>query len=138
MRETIATCAIRPMVVQTELHPRFPQTELVEYVRSECPGSAVMAHCPLAHGSPALLADSTLRALADARGDGCTPAMLCLRWSLDRGFIPIPKASSAKRIGENLRALRIAPLSAAERQAIDAIEAFGADARVSFDPALIA
>ena len=95
-----------------------------------------MAHCPLAHGDPALLRAPTLERLAAARGEGCTPAQLCLRWALDRGLVPIPKASSRARLVENLGAALLAPLSDAERAAIDALEA--SDGRVSFDPALIA
>ena len=64
--------------------------------------------------------------------------MLCIRWSLDRGFIPIPKASSEVRLTENIRASReMSPLTSEERLAIDGLEAFGPDARVSFDPGLI-
>ena len=70
-----------------------------------------------------------------ARGPGCTPAMLCLRWAIDSGFVPIPKASSPARLAENLRAAAMAPLSAEERGAIDALDA---NDRVSFDPRLIA
>ena len=138
LKETLQTCSVRPSVLQTELHPRLPQVELVEYARETCGIETIMAHCPLAHGAPALLNDPNLKRLADARGDGCTPAQLCLRWSIDKGFLPIPKASSEARLRENLRAASMPPLSADERRAIDALESFGSDARVSFDPGLIA
>ena len=121
--------------LQTELHPRLPQSELLETARA-AGVLRVMAHCPLAHGDPALLRAPTLTRLATARGEGCTPAQLCLRWALDRGLVPIPKASSRARLVENLGAASLAPLSDAERAAIDALEA--SDGRVSFDPALIA
>ena len=45
--------------------------------------------------------------------------MLCLRWSLDQGFVPVPKASSPARLAENLRALAMPPLSAAERASLE-------------------
>jgi 2,5-diketo-D-gluconate reductase A len=134
LRETLAGCRITPHMLQTELHPRLQQRELVEMARAANVGT-IMAHCPLAHGSRALLTDGTLARLAAARGDGCTPAQLALRWSIDAGFVPIPKASTRARLEENLRAASIAPLSPAERQAIDALDA---DDRVSFDPRLIA
>jgi 2,5-diketo-D-gluconate reductase A len=137
LRETLASCKSVPSVLQTELHPRLPQSELIEYARASGV-STIMAHCPLAHGSPALLGSEVLSRLAKARGPGCTPAMLCLRWSLDRGYIPIPKASSDARLAENIGAWRsMPPLTAEERAAIDGLEAFGQDARVSFDPGLI-
>ena len=135
LRETLASCVTPPQVLQTELHPRLPQVELVDFAR-ESGVETIMAHCPLAHGSPALLRSPTLVRLAEARGDGTTPAMLCLRWSLDRGLLPVPKASSAARLAENWRALRMPPLSASERAAVDSLEA--EDGRVSFDPKLIA
>ena len=73
--------------------------------------------------------------LRDARADGTTPAMVALRWSLDRGLSPIPKAASPKRLAENWRALAMAPLSAAEAAAVDALDCGD---RVAFDPKLIA
>jgi len=134
LRETLKSCTIVPQVLQTELHPRFQQRELIEVARS-AGIQTIMAHCPLAHGSPALLQDPTLRKLSEARGDGTTPAMLCLRWSLDNGFVPIPKASSRARLDENLRVLKMMPLSAEERAAIDALDVGD---RVSFNTDLIA
>ena len=41
-------------MLQTELHPRLQQRELVEMARAANVGT-IMAHCPLAHGSRALL-----------------------------------------------------------------------------------
>ena len=112
-----------------------------------------MAYCPLAHGSAALLADPTLQRLARARsqeatriggteggarsgGGGCTPAQLALRWSIDSGFVPIPKARSPQRLAENWEAaVAMAPLSAEERASLDALDA---DDRYSFNPWFIA
>jgi len=50
--------------------------------------------------------------------------------------VPIPKASSRTRLLENLAALSLPSLSAAERAALDGLDAD--DGRVSFDPNLIA
>ena len=99
LRETLASCHTPPHILQTELHPRLQQRELIDYAR-EAGVATIMAHCPLAHGSPALLRDTTLATLAAQRGNGCTPAMLCIRWSIDSGFLPIPKASSRARLEE--------------------------------------
>ena len=124
-------------MLQTEIHPRLPQVELVELARKSGVAS-VMAHCPLAHGDDALLRAPVLARLAAARGGGCTPAQLALRWSLDRGLVPVPKASSAARLRENLAAAALTPLSVEERFAIDALEVVESSGRVSFDPGLIA
>lgn len=132
LKEVLSSCTTVPHVLQTELHPRFQQRELITYARAAGIGT-IMAHCPLAHGSAALLEDGTLRSLASARG--CTPAQLCLRWSIDNGFVPVPKAQRLPRLRENLAAAAMAPLSSTERAAIDALDC---DDRVSFDPSLIA
>ena len=135
LKETLASCSVPPMILQTELHPRLPQKELIAYARTNGIAS-IMAHCPLAHGSPLLLKDPRLQALAAKRG--CSTAQLCLRWAMDQGFLPIPKASNSARLRENLAATSMAPLTPEELRAIDALEAAGPDARVSFDPSLIA
>lgn len=109
--------------------PAAERPRLVEHSRAK-----VMAYCPLAHGEGSLLRSPELARLAGVRG--CTPAQLALRWSLDRGHVPIPKASSRTRLLENLAALSLPSLSAAERAALDGLDAD--DGRVSFDPNLIA
>jgi diketogulonate reductase-like aldo/keto reductase len=92
----------------------------------------VMAYCPLAHGSSQLLRDPTLAMIASARGK--TPAQVALRWSVQRGLVPIPKASSATRLRENLGALEF-ELSAADMASLNGLEA---NDRYSFDPRNIA
>ena len=34
---------------------------------------------------------------------GCTPAQLMVRWSLQMGYVPLPKSVRAERIAENAR-----------------------------------
>ena len=91
-----------------------------------------MAYCPLAHGSPSLLQNPTLTQLAEAHKT--TAASVALRWSVQRGFVPLPKASSAKRLASNLAAAQLS-LSDSEMLLIDGLEA---DDRCSFDPRNIA
>ena len=83
-RQTVATCRVVPQVLQTEVHPRLQQQELREDVADA--GCAVMAFCPLARGSSALLGDSTISRIAAARGR--SPAQVALRWSVQRGMVP--------------------------------------------------
>ena len=133
LRETLASCRVPPQLMQTEVHPLLPQIEL----REDCAaaGIRVMAHCPLAHGAPALLRHPTLRALGEARG--ATPAQVALRWAVQRGVLPVPHASSAARQRENLLAA-LEPtfeLTPAELARVDALET---GERVAFDPGLIA
>ena len=91
-----------------------------------------MAYCPLAHGSQSLLRDPTLNLVASARGK--TPAQVALRWSMQRGLVPIPKATSAARLRENLGALDF-ELSASDMASLNGLEA---NDRYSFDPRNIA
>ena len=51
----------------------------------------------------ALLEDATIAKVAAALGK--TPAQVMLRWALQRGVVPIPKASSEARLRENMGAL---------------------------------
>lgn len=91
-----------------------------------------MGHCPLAHGAAALLEDPVLRRVSEARGR--SPAQVALRWAVQRGVLPVPHASTGRRIGENLQVLDF-ELTAAELVQVDALER---GERVSFDPKLIA
>lgn len=130
LRETMASCRLPPAVLQTEVHPRYQQEEL----RGDClaAGIQVMAHCPLGHGSPALLRNPTLARIAAECGR--TPAQVALRWSVQKGLVPLPHGSTAERLRENLGALgfELRPAAIAE---IDVLEAGD---RAAFNPALIA
>ena len=100
-----------PEVNQIELHPWLPQDETVAYCRAH--GIAVMGYCPLARGNrfatardaatgdvqPNPHADATLAAVA-AEADA-TEAQVALRWSLQKGYITIPKSTNAERLREN-------------------------------------
>jgi len=130
LRETLKSCRVRPALLQTEVHPRLQQRELVEMCGDE--GIQVMAYCPLAHGSANLLTDPTMMRIA--RGCGRSTAQVALRWSVQRGMIPVPKASSPARLRDNLQALEF-ELSDDAMLAIDGLEAGD---RVAFDPSLIA
>jgi len=86
---------IVPAVNQTELHPRFPQTELRE-VHARL-GIATEAWAPLGQG--ALLTDPMVTAVAEARGR--TTARALIRWRIQLGNIVIPKAVNPVRIASN-------------------------------------
>jgi diketogulonate reductase-like aldo/keto reductase len=130
LRETLASCRVPPAVLQTEVHPRYQQEELRGDCRSA--GIKVMAHCPLAHGSPALLRDPTLAQIAAECGK--TPAQVVLRWSVQKELVPLPHASTAARLRENYGALGF-ELSSVAMAEIDGMEAGD---RAAFNPALIA
>jgi alcohol dehydrogenase (NADP+) len=119
---------IRPAVNEMELHPHFQQPELFEFVRAE--GIAPVAYCPV--GSPGRperdrtpedtvdIEDPAIVAIA--RRLGMHPAAVCVKWSVQRGATPIPFSTRRDHYLSNLRAAVGEPLSAADMQAIAAID----------------
>jgi diketogulonate reductase-like aldo/keto reductase len=60
-------------------------------------GIVMQAYCPVVRGSR--FEESSVKNLADKYNK--TPAQILIRWSLDRGFIPLPKSVTQSRIIEN-------------------------------------
>ena len=88
---------ISPSVNQIELHPFFPQPEQREWNKAH--GVATQSWSPLGRASE-LLQNPTLDAIAKRLGKSITQVIL--RWHVQLGAIPIPKASSEARQRENL------------------------------------
>ncbi|HLJ65259.1 MAG TPA: aldo/keto reductase [Stellaceae bacterium] len=91
----LADAKIPPAVNQIELHPWCQQRETVAFCQKH--KIAITAYSPLTKGMR--LDDRQL--LACAREVGRTPAQILLRWSLQKGFITIPKSARRARIIEN-------------------------------------
>jgi diketogulonate reductase-like aldo/keto reductase len=83
-----------PMVDQLELHPQYVQREAVNYCKDH--RMIVEAWSPLIKGQ---LDHPLLRELAEKYDR--TPAQLVLRWSIQHGFLPLPKTASRERMLEN-------------------------------------
>jgi alcohol dehydrogenase (NADP+) len=97
---------IIPSVNQVELHPKWPQEELLTKCREMC--IHCTAYAPIGsmetaekfkHSGPTLLEDPNVLAIAEQIGR--TPAQVCLRWGLQRGTSVIPKSSKEKHLKEN-------------------------------------
>ncbi|KAK1713759.1 putative aldo-keto reductase [Colletotrichum acutatum] len=86
---------VLPCVNQIELHPWCQQRELVAYCQQN--GIVVQAYSPLARGQR--WTDPVLKEVVE-RGT-VTPAKVLIRWSLQRGFVPLPKSAGVERIREN-------------------------------------
>ncbi|KEY71874.1 hypothetical protein S7711_06015 [Stachybotrys chartarum IBT 7711] len=84
-----------PHVNQIELHPWCQQRNLDSYCKDN--KILVQAYCPLVAGSK--FQDPTLCALAARRGK--TPAQILIRYSLQKGWVPLPKSEKPNRIREN-------------------------------------
>ena len=117
---------IRPACNEMELHPHFQQPALFAFCMQH--GVQPIAYCPL--GSPGRperdrtpedtvdLEDPVLVAIANEAG--ITPAQAALRWSIQRGSIPIP--FSVNHFMDNLQAAVVPPLSEDAMQRIARID----------------
>ena len=92
----LKTAKVKPVVNQIRLCPGDPQTELVEYCRNL--GMTLEAYSPLGTGK--IFQVSEMQALA-AKYERSI-AQICIRWSLQMGFLPLPKSVTPERIEENL------------------------------------
>lgn len=97
LRQLESFGSIVPVVNQIELHPfnYRRQKEILEYCQKR--GIAVIAYSPLAQ----LVWSNNDTLQRFARFYHKSPSQILLRWSIQHGAIPIPKASSKTHIQEN-------------------------------------
>ena len=119
---------IPPAANEMELHPHFQQPELFAYVKSR--GIEPVGYCPV--GSPARperdrtpddtvdIEDPVLVEIA--RRHGVHPAVVCVKWAVQRGQTPIPLSTTRSHYVANLEATVRDPLSEAEMRAIAGID----------------
>ena len=117
---------VKPAACESELHPCFQQQELFDYLKAR--DILPIGYMPL--GSPRRperdilpedLADMQMPELVQiARDHGCHPAIVCLKWALQRGQLPIP--FSIHNYEANLRAAVTEPLTGAEMATIATLE----------------
>lgn len=86
-----------PAVNQVELHPYFPQIELVEQLHQM--GIQPESWSPLGKAARPH-AESVVGKIAATHA--VTPAQVVLRWQIQRGSIPIPKSADPVRQAQNL------------------------------------
>lgn len=92
----LETAQVVPMVNQIKLAPGLEEKELVAYCREK--GMLLEAYTPLGRGT--VLNNETISQLAEKYGK--TNVQIALRWSLDKGFLPLPKSATLKNIEPNL------------------------------------
>ena len=93
----LKTAKVKPMVNQIRLCPGETQDELVEYSRSQ--GMILEAYSPLGTGK--IFEVPEMKQLAEKYNRSI--AQICIRWSLQQGYLPLPKSVTASRIEENIR-----------------------------------
>lgn len=86
---------IMPAVNQVEVHPFNTRENITTFCQKQ--GILVEAYAPLARALR--MKHPTISSLS--KKYGCTPAQLMVRWSLQKGFIPLPKSVKKERIQSN-------------------------------------
>lgn len=86
---------IKPMVNQICIHPGYVLDETIELCKEQ--GMLLQAYSPLGTGKLLEIPE-----LVDvARKYEKSVAQVCLRWSIQKGFLPLPKSVTSSRIIEN-------------------------------------
>jgi diketogulonate reductase-like aldo/keto reductase len=124
LEEILNHAPVPPAVNQIELHPWCQQRDVVAFCGTH--NIAVVAYSPLTKGVK--LGDSGLTGLA--REVRRTPAQVLLRWSLQAGFVTIPKSAKKERIIENAAIFDFA-LSVDQMMRLDS---FNTEHHVTWDP----
>ena len=119
---------IQPAINEMELHPCFQQEQMFQY----CLDHAIqpVGFCPI--GSPTRpdrgvaaqdltdIEQAVVRQIAAAHG--VHPAIICLKWAVQRGQIPIPFSVMRDQYVSNLRCVTEDPLSAGELEALRTVD----------------
>lgn len=128
LEAVLPLCRIKPTVIEMELHPSFQQPELYDYCVDH--GIQPIGFCPI--GSPTRPdRDKTENDVADiqmpevveiARAHNVHPAVICLKWAVQRGQIPIPFSIHENEYLSNLRCTVEDPLTEEEMARIAAAD----------------
>lgn len=112
---------IKPVVNQIYLSPSDQQKEIVEYNKKH--NILSQAYSPLGTGT--ILNDEELKEIANKYNKSV--AQLAIRWSLQKGFNPLPKSVNKSRIYENIDVFDF-EISAEDMSRIDQKEGIGKEA----------
>jgi diketogulonate reductase-like aldo/keto reductase len=119
---------IKPAVNEMELHPHFQQQELFDYVVRQ--GIVPVGYCPL--GSPGRperdrtpedtvdLEDPVVVEIAERHG--IHPALVCVKWGVQRGEVVIPMSAKRRNYLANLQCVTGDPLTDDEMAALGGID----------------
>lgn len=83
-----------PTVNQIEVHPLCQQKPIVEWCQKH--SVVVQAYCPIIRGK---MDHPVIQSLA--KKFERDPAQILLRWSLQKGYVPLPKSATPSRIRSN-------------------------------------
>jgi len=121
-------CSVMPAANEMELHPCFQQPELFKFCVDH--GIQPIGFCPI--GSPTRPErDKTPEDAVDikepvimeiAREHSMHPAVICIKWAVQRGQIPIPFSIYRNEYLSNLKCTVEEPLSEAEMKKIESVD----------------
>ncbi|MCX7016697.1 MAG: aldo/keto reductase, partial [Candidatus Sumerlaeota bacterium] len=119
---------IKPACNEMELHPHFQQPEFFQFVIDN--GLAPIGFCPI--GSPTrpdrdMTPEDTVDIqdpviLKIAKRLGVHPAVICVKWAVQRGQVPIPFSIYRNEYLSNLQCTVATPLTDAEMKEIAGID----------------
>ena len=128
LEAVLPLCRVKPALIEMELHPCFQQPELYDYCAER--GIQPVGFCPI--GSPNRpdrdkteddIADLQVPELVEiARAHNVHPAVVCLKWAVQRGQIPIPFSVDEAHYVSNLRCTVEDPLTDEEMAVIKSID----------------
>ena len=128
MKLVLRDARIKPAVNEMELHPHFQQPEFFEYLREN--GIEPIGYSPI--GSPGRperdrtpedtspIDDPVIQRIAERLG--IHPAVVCIKWAVQRGQTPIPFSANRRNILANLRGVVSEPLTPEDMLAIQGID----------------
>lgn len=129
LRLILRDARVRPSLNEMELHPCFQQPELFDLCVAE--GVQPVGYSPLGSPSrperdrtPGDHVDTEHPAVvAAAKAHGIHPALVCLKWAVARGQVPIPFSVKREQYTANLRAVVEDPLTEQEMAALRGADA---------------
>lgn len=117
LEKVLPLCRIKPAALEMECHPSFQQQELFDYAISK--GIVPIGFCPI--GSPSRperdrtsedVADTELEEVIKVAGNhNIHPAVVCLKWAVQRGMCPIPFSVKEAQYISNLKCTTEDPLT---------------------------
>jgi diketogulonate reductase-like aldo/keto reductase len=124
LRPIIEEAEIKPMVNQIELHPKYPQEDIVSFCKQN--NIIVEAWSPLGQGE--LFKLPLLSEVAKKYNKSV--AQICIRWAVQRGTLPLPKSVHKNRIIENANVFDFE----ISEEDMDTIYNLGTDGRIGSHP----
>jgi len=124
LKKILRDARIKPAVNEMELHPHFQQQAFFNFLTSNniVPIGFAPIGSPNRHecnGSKGAILDIEDPAITGpAKRLGVHPAVICVKWGWQRGYIPIPFSTHRKKFLANLKAVVNDPLTVKEMAAI--------------------